>query len=371
MSRPRVLMPVYNGIEYDGRVRRIAEAVSEVADVTVVSLATGREPAPDASYRVVTVDAAPRRERGARVRSHLRFWRGTLAQARALRPAVIHAHDYFMAFPGAAISRIVGARLVYDAHELIIPSSDESMGGRERVWYRLERLAIPHADLVIAANEERARFMRAHYELAELPLPIRNIPPVTPAPPHGAGGVRLAPRAHGVVRLVYQGDLALNRRVGEFIRAVAELGPGYEMVLLGSGPDVDALQALVTSLGVGDRVQLPGRVPSVELQGLLRECDLGVITYPATGLNNVYCAPNKLYEYAQAGLPMVALPNPVLDAAFAAYGVGISDADPAAAISRAAAALPALRAALPGFVAAHQWSAEAARLQDAYRRILG
>jgi len=371
MARARVLMPVYNGIEYDGRVRRIAEAVSEVADVTVVSLATGREPADATRYRVVTVDAAPTAVTGGRVRSHLRFWKELLAQARAIRPTVIHAHDYFMAFPAAVISGLVHARYVYDAHELIIPSPDETMGRRERVWYALERMSIGHSDLVITANEERAALMRAHYRLPSLPLPIRNIPPLAVRPSTSAPAASLPRRSAGVVRLVYQGDIALNRRVGEFVRAVAELGPAYEMVLLGSGPDVDELRALIDRLDVGDRVWLPGRVPADELPALLRQCDLGVVSYPATGLNNVYCAPNKLYEYAQAGLPMVALPNPVLDRAFAAHGVGVSDADASSAIRRATESLPALRAALPAFVQAHTWDTEAARLQEAYRRILG
>ncbi|HYH82252.1 MAG TPA: hypothetical protein VEX86_20755, partial [Longimicrobium sp.] len=84
----------------------------------------------------------------------------------------------------------------------------------------------------------------------------------------------------------------------------------------------------------------------------------------------LYCAPNKLYEYPQAGLPMLGSDNPVLRAAFERYGVGVAGGDPAEGALRLAAELPRFRAALPAFVAAHRWEDEAERLRAAYRTLL-
>jgi hypothetical protein len=41
-QKPTVLMPVYNQIDYDGRVQRGAEALSDLFDVTVFSIDSGK-----------------------------------------------------------------------------------------------------------------------------------------------------------------------------------------------------------------------------------------------------------------------------------------------------------------------------------------
>ncbi|HYH78711.1 MAG TPA: glycosyltransferase, partial [Longimicrobium sp.] len=154
--RPRVLMPVFNPIEFDGRVQRAASALAEAYDVTVVSVDAGGGFS-DPAYRVRPVAV----RRGKAVR-HLTFLRAVLGEARRLRPAVVHAHDFFMAVPGWMAARACGARLVYDAHELMIPEPERPQTGHEHFWYLTEKAVVRRANLVIAANEERAREMRRH-----------------------------------------------------------------------------------------------------------------------------------------------------------------------------------------------------------------
>src|SRR6188768_428555 len=94
---PRVLMPVFGALEYDGRVRRIAEAVAARFPVTVLSLHTGRG-WPGGAYAVETV-AVPAAGRF-KLTPHLAYWAAMVRRALRDRPAVVHAHDYFLAFPG-------------------------------------------------------------------------------------------------------------------------------------------------------------------------------------------------------------------------------------------------------------------------------
>ena len=368
-GRPRVLMPVYNSVVYDGRVQRAAAALGRRYDVIVLAVDAGR-PFTDPDYRVRTVRLP---DVGGKAGMHLRFLGALLRQAAALRPAVVHAHDFFMAGPGLAAARLCGARLVYDAHELIVPEPDLHQTRRDRFFYVLERLAVRRADLVIAANQPRAEIMREHYGLPATPLVIGNIPRA-PDPEARAG-----PAANGngtggdaaPVRLVYQGDMSLERGVGDFVTAMRRLPRRFELLLVGGGPDLEALREMARRERVTDRVRFAGRVPRSELHGILRECHIGVITYPRRGLNNVYCAPNKLFEYAQAGLPMVGSDNPVLRAAFTEHGVGVAGGDPADAVLAVAADLPRFQAALPAFVRRHRWEDEADRLLDGYASLLG
>jgi glycosyltransferase involved in cell wall biosynthesis len=370
-ARARVLMPVYNPVDYDGRVQRAAAALGQRYEVTVLSVDSGRTFAhPDFQVRTVRLP-----EDGARPGLHLRFLRALLRTAGELRPDVVHAHDFFMAFPGWLAARTAGARFVYDAHELIFPEPGVPQSARERVWYGLERMVVRRADLVIAANAFRAGAMREHYGLRRTPLVVQNIPPaLPPALPDDALLARypaLRRGAGAAVRLVYQGDMSLGRGVGAFIEAMRALPPEFDLVLVGGGPDLERMQAVARELGVGERVRFLGRVPRADLHLMLGACDVGLISYPQTGLNNLYCAPNKLYEYTQAGLPVFARENPVLREVMEQYGVGVVSDDVAASLVRMAAGLEQYRARIPAFLAAHRWEGEAARLVDAYAGLAG
>ena len=106
------------------------------------------------------------------------FCTAMVIAALRVRPHVIFAHDYFTAWPARTCAALTGAVLVYDSHELIIPEEGIKMGRRDAFFYRLEKLTLPRAALIIAANSERAALMQRHYGLADTPLAVHNIAPV-------------------------------------------------------------------------------------------------------------------------------------------------------------------------------------------------
>ena len=64
------------------------------------------------------------------------------------------------------------------------------------------------------------------------------------------------------------------------------------------------------------------KVESGLLPELTRGADLGLIPVPDLGLSYRYLLPNKLFEYLQAGLPVLASPLPELEAVVEARGLG-------------------------------------------------
>ena len=76
---------------------------------------------------------------------------------------------------------------------------------------------------------------------------------------------------------------------------------------------------------------------SEDLAPLTRSADLGVIPYHGVDLNNYYSSPNKLFEYAIAGLPFLSNDLPFLRSIIDQYGFGV-----AADLSRPEAAAAAI-----------------------------
>lgn len=367
---PRLLMAVYNEIEHDGRVLRAAEALADVYDITLVCLHSGRE-YEHPRFRSVRL----RPPRMLRLRCLLLTWfcvRLILA-AVAYRPRVVYAHDYFLPVAAWLASKIGRARFVYDAHELCIPERGLKQPARDYFFYRMERLVVRRADLVIAANADRARLMQEHYGLQRLPLVIRNIPPA-PAPfgPKQFEDVaRRYPclRRNHRIRVVYQGDISLARGLRVFLDAVQMVSDRCELLLIGGGPDVDTIRRVAESSNSVGSVIVLGRIPHTDLSGVVATGDIGIVTYPRKGLNNWYCASNKLYEYAQAGLPMLTTDQPALRTAVEDYGIGMAcsiDELKAEEIARRilllAEQLSTYRTRLSQFCHDNQWTQEAAKL---------
>jgi glycosyltransferase involved in cell wall biosynthesis len=382
-EKPKILMAVFNALDFDGRVQRSAESLAEVSDLEVLALDGNKGFRPQ-GYRLVTVPTAPG-EFGSNRMLHFRFLRELVRRARRDRPDVLYAHDFFLAFSGWLAARLSGARLIYDAHELIIPGSlgDKREGFLQRVWYRLERLVIRRADLVFSANEVRAEFMVKHYGLKTTPVAIRNItrPPADRSPDRAQVLARhpfLVRQSPDECLCIYQGDVDLDRGLGVLIEAFPLLGKQYRLLVVGGGPDVENIRHLAVRLQDSAKIEVVGKVPRQSLFEILQACDIGVVMYSFSGFNNIYCAPNKVYEYAQADLPVVGTGQPPLVRQVHDSGIGaiagagkpptpreVADAIQAVQRNRAAH-----KTAIPAFLAENRWEEEANRTRASVAALL-
>lgn len=365
MSKPVIVMAVFNGLEFDGRVQRAASALAPIADVHVIGLC-GDAPVwspPDGAY---TTEGVP----GPMLGWHAQrtFRRRLREVVGARRPQVFYAHDYYLAMAGAA-ARSKGVRFVYDAHELLKPQPGQKRPLRDRLFESLERVGARKADLVICANEPRAEIFQEYARLRLKPTVIRNIPDESQEPPLPA-----VERDPG--RILYQGDISRGRRLDVLLEALSHLEPSHTLVLAGGGPALDTLRTMASAAGLQDRVQFLGRVPRSELPELMAGSAVGVLSYPARDLNNVYCAPNKVFEYARAELPMVAVGSEHLRSLVEGPQLGIALPPTASAIEladalRTVGAHRTVHApACQTFARENSWAGEAERLRGAVQGLL-
>ena len=197
MSRRAVLL-VRNGVTHDARVQRAAGVLQELGyAVTIIGSLTAGAPAgarggsPGATscgcgraHRSAPCGASPGAGFPARsppriARSPTLDWnRRALRELRRLRPELIHANDYNTMWPALAARRLVGARVLYDSHELW---ADRNGRPEWRRWLlRAERRFVRRADAVITASPGYSAAFASRYGIAA-PIVIRNIPVSSPA----------------------------------------------------------------------------------------------------------------------------------------------------------------------------------------------
>lgn len=101
--------------------------------------------------------------------------------------------------------------------------------------------------------------------------------------------------------LLYQGMIFEERDLSHFIRAIKELGNEYKLVLLGKDRGmVQRYKAIDDTLIHIEFIPAPDYLVFTSL------CHMGIVTYDPKTLNTAYCAPNKIFEYAAFGKPMIA-----------------------------------------------------------------
>ena len=123
-----------------------------------------------------------------------------------------------------------------------------------------------------------------------------------------------------------------------------------------------------------DRVHLLGEVDFRDLTALTRGALAGLAPFQALSVSYLYTLPGKLFEYIQAGVPVIATALPEIRKVVEGYGVGICVEDDKpetmAAALRRMLAEPGPRAGflrnLPAAQADLCWEAEEVRYLELY-----
>lgn len=277
----------------------------------------------------------------------LRFKEFTLrarSEVRRTGADILVAHDMPAVLPLLGYLTDGSVPVVFHAHELWTEAAEQLAPGRS-LWHRLERYATRRAERIIVPEPNRARIFFEEYGAKQLPAIVMNIPH---APPDFARGTLL--REHlgaddNAVCVLYQGLLGETRCVLELAEAVLKLPKRYHLVLIGQGEDAYMRDLRAVEAAAGGRLHLLPWMHPEELRAYTASADVGVLLYRNRGRNNYFAAPNKLYEYLFAGLPVVTSAFPGLRSAVegGAYGHCCDPAKPgdiAHAIEQAAALQP-------------------------------
>lgn len=374
-SSAPILSMVYNDILRDSRVARMSDAIGRDTPVEVLSVAPERRTASaPGEFELTEIRLDPR---GRFPRSkYIVYWLRALLHAIPRRYSAVHCHDVYPLVPAVIVAWLKRIPLIYDAHELVdhVRLRPTLIG---RFWDLCHRLAIRKADYVITPNESRALFLvERGYSPRRPPLPIMNIPDFGEVP--GASSATRAEfglSADDIV-VIYQGWIADDRFSTDLVEAFSLLPHRFRLLLVGDGPAMPRVHALLAQ-DPERRVIATGYVPKRKVVEYLGISDMGIILYDGRVLNNYYCAPNKLFDYINAGIPIVANDLPELRRVVeAAPGVGViaagTDAPALASAILDAHRLPAGSTAFEELRARHTWSGEAEKLRRFYaEEVLG
>jgi glycosyltransferase involved in cell wall biosynthesis len=248
----------------------------------------------------------------------------TRAETVLVPPRVVICHDLWSLAAGVDVKRRFGCRLIYDAHEFAPQANLTSHPVQQWYWQTYERHLVRHADAVISVTPQLADEYRRRYALTRVCC-VPNAEPfdATRPPPRPAD-------AGYPVRFLVQGAASPGRGFEGMLDAWRELDDPRALLFFRctQGEYVEALKARYADLIDRGRVEFLPPVRPDELVAGAAFADVGVIPYPVRvgegeNLNHVYCCPNKLSQYMQAGLALLCSNSGFLSQCLDKYRCGV------------------------------------------------
>jgi glycosyltransferase involved in cell wall biosynthesis len=104
--------------------------------------------------------------------------------------------------------------------------------------------------------------------------------------------------------LIYQGAINVNRGIEFMVKAMKYIDNAI-LYIIGYGDISEEIAQLIKAENLNDKVQLLGEIPLEKLHGYTQQADLGLSLEEDKGLNYHFALPNKLFNYIQAGIPVL------------------------------------------------------------------
>ena len=206
--------------------------------------------------------------------------------------------------------------LIYDAHELF-PELPELVNRKfvKSIWEKIEELILPHLTNTITVCKSISEYYKNKYNIQM--AVVRNIP-------IHLNHNESKPIIHYPDKkiILYQG--AINKGRGlEWVMDSMPFVSNAMLVIIGDG---DILQELVEKsklLKIEDKVQFVGKISGDKLFEYTPMADIGLCILENMGLNYYYALPNRIFDYLQAGVPVLATRFPEITNIVEKFNTGI------------------------------------------------
>jgi glycosyltransferase involved in cell wall biosynthesis len=310
-----IILAVTNDISTDQRVIRVAHTLQKMkARITII----GRH------FRYTHPDAEqPFRA----IRMRLIFNKGPLFYAeyntRLLFRLLVMKGDILVSndldtLPAVYVASVIkNTALIYDSHEYFteVPELRNRRFIR-RIWEKIESRMLPHIHFssTVSTPIADAYFNKYAIRMEVIRnLPFRRTPGTAPE-------IQLRKKSEKII--IYQGVLNMGRGLELAIKAM-QYNENMKLVIIGRGDVEKELKELAISLGLSEKITFIGRISPDKLSDYTVQADLGISLEEDLGLNYRFALPNKVFDYIQAGVPVLVSDLPEVKSIVLQYGVGM------------------------------------------------
>ncbi len=245
---------------------------------------------------------------------------------------ILVANDLDTLIPCYLTSLFKRSELVYDSHEFFTEVPE--LQGRfftRAVWLAIEKLILPRVKHSYTVSQSIADEYSKKYNL-KMQL-VRNIPyknSLSAPKEKMTEPNSVILNALPLLRLtgsdfkiiIYQGALNMGRGIEETIMAMHHVKNAF-FLIAGSGYMRREIIQLIQKENLEDKVYFLGKIPFENLVEITCRAHIGISLEKNMGLSYYYSLPNKLFDYIQANVPILASPLPEIKNIVENYNLGL------------------------------------------------
>ena len=286
---------------------------------------------------------------------------------------IVHCHDTLVLPIGYLIKKIKKCRLFYDAHEL-----ESKKNGQTKLmsWGTLfiEKKCWRSVDLLISVSESILEWYEKNLGKKKKVL-ILNSPEIsdsyksTNKPTlykkkyfHNFYGI-----PDQTMIFLYLGFLTSGRGIEKIINAFNSDKISSHVVFVGFG---DMKDIILLASKNNNKIHYHKAVKHDDVVDISRNADFGLCLIENVSLSDYYCLPNKLFEYAFSGLPVLASDFPELSNVITKFELGHCCKNKSSAIEKSIIEIennPIIE--INSNLSELSWEAQGKKLISAYRMI--
>jgi len=213
------------------------------------------------------------------------------------------------------------SKVFYDSRE-VYSALGTNVGHPLKQWFitEIERFFIKRTDVIFTSGKMDSEYIAQFYDIEE-PSVIMNLP--------NYQALKRTDKLRSHFRIssekkimIYQGMIHPGRGLEPFIQ-VLENFPNWVLCILGSGRHWHEIKLEIDRLGISNQVYKSEPVPYLELAEWTVSADAGLCYIEPLTESLRLALPNKLFEYAMAGIPVVCSDLPQMSPIVKEFGNGI------------------------------------------------
>jgi len=297
---PRILISATNDLSTDQRIKKICETLYALNfDIVLI----GRK----------LRDSLPLNRKYRTIRMKLLFKKGILFYAEFnirlffqlffLKKDILLSNDLDTLLPNFLISKIFSKKLVYDSHELFteVPELIERRGV-QKVWLTIEKFIFPKLKNVYTVNSSIANYYSKKYNVSV--AVVRNI---SVKLKNTVIDKELSNNIKGNKKMLIMQGSGINRdRGAEEVVEMMQYVENAVLYIIGGGDVFEKLKTIVEKFNLSNKVTIMNKMAYQELIEYTKIADLGLSLDKGTNLNYEYSLPNKIFDYIQCNIPILA-----------------------------------------------------------------
>lgn len=316
-SKKRIIVLVSNDLSHDQRVKKITGTLYEMGfDILLLGRKTKTSIEFERPYPYKRLSLYFTKGVLFYVMLNIRFFLYLLFK----KTDYILANDLDTLLPAYLVSKIKGSKVIYDSHEYFTEAA--GLTGRDfqkNVWLKVEEWIFPKIETIYTVNESIASIYRKKYKVKV--QVVRNIPPMNVLENAKTKTELGLPLDKQIILL--QGAYIDYDRGAKEVAYAMKYVDNTLFLIIGTGQEIATVEKLRVEESLEDKIIILPKMPFHELMQYTANVDLGLSVDKPLHLNYTLSLPNKLFDYIQAGIPLLTSNLPELARVQEKYSIGL------------------------------------------------